>query len=132
MVMKKYISNTENETKKIAKEVLDNNELSLILLKGDLGVGKTVFVKGIAKALGIKDNITSPTFGVKNEYDGLVHYDLYLADKKVDIGQLIDEDLEDNLVVIEWSEKLPKKIQKEGTVITIKELENGEREIIVN
>ena len=131
MVMKKYISTSETETIKIAKEVLDNNELSLILLKGDLGVGKTVFVKGLAKALGIKDTITSPTFGVKNEYNGLTHYDLYLADKKVDISQLIEEDLENGIVVIEWSEKLPKKIQKEGTTITIVENENGEREITI-
>ena len=131
MVMKKYTSNSETETKKIAKEVLDNNGLSLILLKGDLGVGKTVFVKGLAKALGIKDTITSPTFGVKNEYDGLVHYDLYLADKKIDVSQLIDEDLEENIVVIEWSEKLPKKVQKEGTVISMEQKDNGEREITV-
>ena len=132
MVMKYYISKSEKETMDIAKEVLDNNKLSLILLKGDLGVGKTVFVKGLAKAMGIKDTITSPTFGVKNEYDGLVHYDLYLADKKVDISQLIDEDLENNIVVIEWSEKLPKKIQKEGTIITINEVNDEQREIVVH
>ena len=69
--MKDYISNNEKETKAIAKEIssyLSNGDI--VLLKGDLGAGKTAFVKGIVEVFGGNpDEVTSPTFTIVNEYN---------------------------------------------------------------
>ena len=120
METKRYFSKSESGTYAVSKEIYkDLSGVCLILLKGDLGVGKTVFVKGIAKAMGIEENITSPTYGIKNCYDGLIHYDLYLSDKKVDLGNLLEEDMENALVIIEWGDKLPKKFAKIAKTVEI-------------
>ena len=132
MAKKTYISKSPRETKDIAKKILrDNTDLKFILLKGEVGSGKTVFVKGIAEELGIKDEITSPTFGIKKIYDGLIHYDLYLSEGKVDLENIIDEDLEDNIVIVEWANKLPKKMIRNSFVVEIRILSEFTRQIIV-
>lgn len=125
----RYISNSEKETMKIAKEIAKTNkDNGLFFLIGDLGVGKTVFAKGVAEYLKVKENVTSPTFGIKSEYEGLVHYDLYLAEKKADISSVLYEDEEKGVVVIEWADKLPKKLLKQGIVVRI--TKNGEERVI--
>ncbi len=105
--------------------------VNLIFLNGEIGAGKTTLVKGIAKAMNITDDITSPTFGYKKEYEGLIHYDLFLSKKmrKKEIKSLISEDLEDNLVVIEWGDKLPKL--ENSVVIDIVYLGEDKRSITV-
>lgn len=92
----------------------------LIYLKGDLGAGKTHLSKGIAKGLGLEEEVTSPTFTLINEYDlsasspekesrKLYHLDLYRLDS---VNQILDLGIEDfiddeeNIVIIEWAEKL--------------------------
>jgi len=97
----KFISRSEKETIKIGEEIAKNGRLFII--KGPVGSGKTRIVKGIASHLGIKDEITSPTFGFKKNYEGLVHYDLYLANSKIgkEFIALINEELEDNYIAIE-------------------------------
>ena len=77
----KYVSESESDTYKIAAEfsgTLKGGEI--VLLGGELGAGKTAFVKGLAAALGITDEITSPTFTLMNTYKGtltLYHFDVY-------------------------------------------------------
>ncbi len=85
----------------------------LIYLKGDLGTGKTHLSKGIAKGLNIDEDINSPTFTLINEYEiddrKLYHLDLYRLDS---LNQVLDLGIEDfidqdnNIVLIEWAEKL--------------------------
>ena len=97
----------------IGKIISDTNYPILIYLKGDLGAGKTHLSKGIAKGLGITEDITSPTFTLINEYDlphrKLYHLDLYRLDT---LNQILDLGIEDfideenNIVIIEWAEKL--------------------------
>ncbi len=113
------------------KEILNNlpKGTNLIFLEGQVGAGKTTLVKGIAKAMGIFETVTSPTYGHKKEYPGLIHYDLFLTKKmrKKEIKSLISEDLEDNLVIIEWGEKIPKI---DGSVtISIKSIDDKTRKI---
>ncbi len=105
--------------------------VSLLFLNGDIGAGKTTLVKGIAKSINIKDDITSPTYGYKKEYDGLIHYDLFLSKKmkKNEIKSLISEDLEDNLVIIEWGDKIP-KLEGSAT-INIEVMDETKRTITV-
>ncbi len=108
-------SNSEEETQKIAREFLKNNENpGIILLKGLLGAGKTTFVKGISLALGANLNeIKSPTYTYIRLYKGLnkkiVHIDLYRMDSlNVEFLEELQEYLEnnENLIIIEWPEKI--------------------------
>lgn len=109
MKQMKYTSNSVEETIAIGQELMDSIEGdALIALKGDLGAGKTAFTKGIAKSLGIKEPITSPTFTLLKEYEGkrnLKHIDAYrLENMDSDPLALYDLMGEDAVIVIEWSE----------------------------
>ena len=88
---------------------------SKILLKGQIGTGKTSLVKGIAQGLQIKENITSPTFALSHHYDSgkipLIHMDLYRLENTLSAKELFleeEEELEQNngIMVIEWPEKI--------------------------
>ena len=86
----------------------------LILLDGDLGCGKTVFTKGLAKGLLIAEEITSPTYVFLRSYRGekftLYHFDFYRIDKPCDLGRIDVEDLiEDKkgIFVVEWPKLFP-------------------------
>ena len=88
---------------------------SKILLKGQIGTGKTSLVKGIAQGLQIKENITSPTFALSHHYDSgkipLIHMDLYRSENTVSAKELFleeEEELEQNngIMIIEWPEKI--------------------------
>jgi tRNA threonylcarbamoyladenosine biosynthesis protein TsaE len=115
----------------------------LMLLKGDLGTGKTTLVKGIAQALDAAepDEVTSPTFTLLHEYDGslngkpvkLYHIDVYRLDSERQLETLgLDELLTPNaLVLVEWGEKF-KSIRKKATgEIEIKSVGGDERLITV-
>lgn len=106
----KYISYTTEETEEFAAKLaktLSGGEI--ITLDGDLGAGKTAFVRGLAKGLGITDRVSSPTFTIVNEYRNgkipLFHFDVYRissSDEMYDIGW--DDYISQNaVVVVEWS-----------------------------
>ena len=108
--MKTYISNTIEDTHNIAKEVVTSLNTNVIILNGNLGAGKTEFTKGIAKALNVEKNITSPTFTILKSYTSenknLHHFDCYRFVDKVDLNLKslgIEELVEDknNLIVLE-------------------------------
>ncbi|MGN0728780.1 tRNA (adenosine(37)-N6)-threonylcarbamoyltransferase complex ATPase subunit type 1 TsaE [Treponema sp.] len=107
----------------------------ILAMSGTLAAGKTTITKGIAKALGITDNITSPTFCLVSEYNGgrlpLYHMDVYRLDGAEDFANLgVDDMLYGNGVcVIEWSEKVKTEIPKRAISVEIKPTEDGGREI---
>ena len=81
----------------------------IICLDGELGSGKTVFTKGIADAIGIKDTITSPTFSIIKEYDGelpLYHMDVYRLDGNTDGVGIEEYFTKGGVVVIEWADTI--------------------------
>ena len=115
-----YKITTYSEEETIESEKFPN---MIICLHGDLGSGKTVFTKGIAKALGIDENITSPTFNIIKEYDGelpLYHMDLYrLEEVEEDLG-IEDYFTKGGVVVIEWADIIKDKLPEERLDINIK------------
>ncbi|MFY0481225.1 tRNA (adenosine(37)-N6)-threonylcarbamoyltransferase complex ATPase subunit type 1 TsaE [Flavobacterium sp. PLA-1-15] len=122
----------------VAQEVLKQNPQKVILFNGDMGVGKTTFIKALSKALGVKDATSSPTFSLVNEYEAengklVYHFDVYRLKNEAeayDIG--IDEYLySDEWCFIEWAEKIPSLIPQQHSVIDIKLLSNGNRKLVL-
>ena len=100
----KITTRDERETIQIAQNIESEKfENMIICLDGDLGSGKTVFTKGFAQALGIDENITSPTFSIIKEYNSgempLYHMDVYRLDGKID-GIGIEDYFNKNRIVI--------------------------------
>jgi tRNA threonylcarbamoyladenosine biosynthesis protein TsaE len=132
-----YHSQSENDTREIAVKCA--GELTagaVLLLSGDLGAGKTAFVRGLAEGLGISsDEVTSPTFTLVHEYRGgrlpLIHVDLYRLDR-ADLDEIgLDDDLAvRGVVAIEWAERLSRRIP--GAVsVTITDQGGDRRQIDV-
>ena len=109
-----------------------------ILLNGDLGAGKTHFVKGVAKGLAIDDVITSPTFALHNQYLGgrlvLNHFDFYrIMDPEeaemLGLNEFFGE--KDSVSCIEWSENIAELLPRDCIVVTIEKLDENTRQITV-
>lgn len=101
----KYITNSKDETQELASKLARNlKQGDVFLLIGNLGSGKTTFVQGLAKGLGIKEKVNSPTFVIMKQYEGripLVHIDAYrLEGVNQDLG--FDDYYSDSATVIEW------------------------------
>src|SRR4029077_12754140 len=112
----------------------------LVLLRGDLGAGKTTLVKGIAAGFEAADeeDVTSPTFTLVHEYRGpganLYHVDLYRVDTQRELETLGLDDLRDgnSVLLIEWGEKFPRFVQERDVEITLERLSENERQIRVS
>lgn len=136
MINNKYISNSLNETIQIGKDLaLTLDKGVVISLSGDLGVGKTAFTKGIALGLGIEEAITSPTFTLLKEYEGILnlkHIDAYrlenMSSDTLGIYDLIDET---NVVVLEWAQFLNDSDIHVDIKVEINYVDENTREITV-
>ncbi len=111
----------------------------VLCLYGELGSGKTTFVQGLAKGLGIKNRIISPTFIIARHYElkdfVFYHIDLYRTETKHDFLSIgLDEILEDNsnIIAIEWAEKLQEMLPKKRIDIKFKLINYNEREITID
>ncbi|HUQ86391.1 MAG TPA: tRNA (adenosine(37)-N6)-threonylcarbamoyltransferase complex ATPase subunit type 1 TsaE [Vicinamibacterales bacterium] len=117
------VSNSEQETRSIAAALARDLAMgTVLLLSGDLGAGKTAFVRGLAEGLGIDpDEVTSPTFTLVHEYRGgrmpLIHVDLYRLDR-ADLDEIgLDQDLAAmGITAVEWSERLSRRIPDAAVV----------------
>jgi tRNA threonylcarbamoyladenosine biosynthesis protein TsaE len=113
--------NSSDETLKLGEIIGKSlNPGSIIALVGDLGAGKTVLVKGIAKGLGVDEEPNSPTFVIMNSYEGripLYHFDLYrLSDEEELLGIGYDEYFFGNgVAAVEWADRV-KEIFPEHTI----------------
>jgi len=144
------ISKSLEETKKIAIEKAKNIKLqsdraTVIALSGDLGSGKTTFVKFFAEFLGISDrDVVSPTFVIMKSYEidskkagfrKFIHIDAYRLEKSKEIEKLGWADLiknPNNLILIEWPENIGEAISKDAIKASFKFIDENTREIVFN
>jgi tRNA threonylcarbamoyladenosine biosynthesis protein TsaE len=146
----KFFSSSPLETKRIAKkisqEILKEKKGPLFLiLKGPLGAGKTLFVKALAKNLGIKERISSPSFiifkrfKIKNKksfFKYLFHFDLYRIKnfseiKNLNLKKIFNDP--QNLIILEWGEKIKRNLlKKRGYLISFKFTLPNQREIRIS
>ena len=126
--MERY-SASEQETEAIGREMAQQLAPgAVVAFTGDLGAGKTAFVRGMAQGLGISQRVTSPTFTIVNEYQGripLFHFDMYRlpdADALFDIGW---EDYLDRggVCAVEWSENVAGALPEDTVWVDIRRLE---------
>lgn len=121
----KITTNSEDDTIVLAQnfEAEKFNNMVICLI-GELGSGKTVFTKGFAEALGIDENITSPTFNIIKEYKtgemNLYHMDVYRTEGDI-TGLGLDEYLkEDGVIIIEWADMIAEELPEERLEIRFK------------
>ena len=132
----KYTSKCIDDTLEIAQNIESEKFPGMVIcLNGDLGSGKTVFVKGFASALGIEENITSPTFTIVKEYLSgelpLYHMDVYRIDDNSDFG-VEDYFNKDGVCILEWSELIEDRLPLERLDINIKIIDENTRLLVFN
>ncbi len=128
----KITTRDERETIQIAQNLESEKFKNMIIcLDGDLGSGKTIFTKGFAQALGIDENITSPTFNIIKEYTSgempLYHMDVYRLDGKIDGTGIEDYFKKNGVVIIEWADTIKKYLPEERLDIKIKVIDEDTR-----
>lgn len=135
--MAEFISHSQQDTEEVGRklaEALPGG--SVVAMYGDLGAGKTAFVRGMAKGMGLSSRVSSPTFTIVNEYLGereLIHFDMYRlssADELFDIGW---EDYLNRGAVcaVEWSENVQDAFFGDEIVVRIEKLNDTDRKITI-
>ena len=138
--MKEFLTHSADETTELGRRLA--GELSppkLVVLRGELGAGKTTLIKGIAEGFkaASQENVTSPTFTLIHEYRGpgvnVYHVDLYRVDTQRELDTLGLDDLfdENSVVLIEWGEKFSRLLRERDVEIAIERLAENDRKIVV-
>ena len=120
----KYTSRSEDDTRELAENIESEKFPGMVIcLNGELGSGKTLFVKAFANALGITEDVTSPTFNIIKEYlDGemeLYHMDVYRVEDNYESVGIEDYFKKNGVVIIEWAEMISDILPKERLDINI-------------
>jgi tRNA threonylcarbamoyladenosine biosynthesis protein TsaE len=135
--MRKVCTNSDKETMAAGEAfaaILKAGDV--VALSGDLGAGKTVFVKGIARGLNVEEMVTSPTFTIVREYEGrmpLYHFDVYRigdADEMEDTGYF-DYICGEGVVVVEWAEKIKALLPENRIDVTLEKTGDETRNILI-
>ena len=131
----KYTSKNLDDTLRIAENIESEKFPNMVIcLEGELGSGKTVFTKGFAKAMGIEDTITSPTFTLIKEYlNGelpLYHMDVYRLEETGDDIGITDYFNKGGVTIIEWADIIEDKLPEERLVIKFKVINEDSRVLI--
>lgn len=131
----KITTKSELETIEIAQNFESEKFPNMIIcLNGEMGSGKTVFAKGIANALGIKESITSPSFSIIKEYEGelpLYHMDVYRLDGKTNGIGIEEYFTKGGVVVIEWANTVKEILPKERLDIKFRVVSENTRILIL-
>lgn len=135
--MKKHISYTIDEINSIAKEILSlYNSSKIYVFIGEMGSGKTTLIKSLAKELGYKGNVNSPTFSIINEYSNgnkIFHFDFYRINDK---NELLDLGIEeyinsDHWCFIEWPDLIIDLLPEGFIKLNLETISENERKITI-
>jgi tRNA threonylcarbamoyladenosine biosynthesis protein TsaE len=125
-----------DEINDVAKKILEQNLNKVILFYGEMGVGKTTFIKALAKEIGVYEATSSPTFSLVNEYQTInnqviYHFDFYRLNTEIEALDMgVDEYLySGNWCFIEWAEKIPNLVPESHSEISISLLSDGRRSL---
>lgn len=132
-----HVTNSPEETEALGADLAGRLEPgTVIAFTGDLGAGKTAFVRGLARGLGVQERVTSPTFTIVNEYEGgrlpLFHFDMYRlgsADELFDIGWE-DYLARGGVCAVEWSENVADALDNDCLRVDIRRGEDDDQRII--
>ncbi len=128
-----FISKNREQTEAFAFEYAKTlRPYDVVILDGEMGAGKTVFCKGLARGLGVKEEVTSPTYAYMNDYDGrLFHYDCYRIESVEQAENLGLADYFDmgGICVVEWAQNIASLLPEGCKRVVIKKLSENEREI---
>ncbi|NCB51148.1 MAG: tRNA (adenosine(37)-N6)-threonylcarbamoyltransferase complex ATPase subunit type 1 TsaE [Clostridia bacterium] len=132
------ITNSESETEKLGENFAASlPDGSVVAMYGELGAGKTAFVRGMAMGMGLNCHVSSPTFTIVNEYNGprtLIHFDMYRLnspDELFDIGW--DDYLARNAVcAVEWSENVEAAFLGDEITVRFEKLSDNSRRITID
>jgi tRNA threonylcarbamoyladenosine biosynthesis protein TsaE len=132
-----YITQSQEETLVLGIELGKNAKPGdIFALIGNLGTGKTIIAKGIAKGLGIEEEITSPTFTLLEVYESplpLYHFDLYRISDDAELENLFFEEywFGDGVSVIEWADRALKRLPRDTYIITLEYMDTQRRKITI-
>ena len=128
-----FNSHSEGQTERIAYDIASRIKRGdIIALYGGLGAGKTAFTRGLAKYFAPDSRVSSPTFALVNQYDFIYHFDMYRISGEDDLLSLgfFDYLEPDNIIIIEWFEKIRDFFDEQTVELRITETGCGSREII--
>ena len=128
-----YITNSPAETEAVAEKLAQRlMPGTVIAYRGDLGAGKTAFTRGLARGLGCRDMVTSPTYTIVNEYLSgrmpLFHFDMYRLKNSDDLFDIGWDDYlaRGGVCAVEWSERITGEIPADAVTVTICRCEENE------
>lgn len=131
-----HLSHSEQETEQLGEQVARKLPRgTVIAYTGELGMGKTAFTRGLARGLGCRGRVTSPTFTIVNEYDGatpLFHFDLYRLDGEDDLFDIGWDDYlaRGGVCAVEWSERIDSALPPDTLTVSIARGEHDNDRII--
>ncbi len=121
-----FVTHSREETEALGARLANAlSEGRVVAFTGDLGAGKTAFVSGMARALGVEERVTSPTFTIVNEYEGgrlpLFHFDMYRLDSADELFHVGWEDYlaRGGVCAVEWSENVAEAIEDDAVRVSI-------------
>ena len=121
-----YVSHSEAETEDLGRRLAAAlGPGAVVAYRGDLGLGKTAFTRGLARGLGYQGRVTSPTFTIVYEYEGtglpLFHFDMYRLEGPEDLFGIGWEDYLDRggVCAVEWSERVEEALPEDAVTVTI-------------
>ncbi len=132
-LISKSVAQTEYYAQRLAGLLKSGD---IVAFRGGLGVGKTAFVRGLAKGLGTEDEVSSPTFSLVHEHRGkhtLYHFDMYRIQGEDDLYAtgFYDYMDGDSILAIEWSENIEDSLPENAVVVTISVVDENTRKIVI-
>ncbi len=135
--MQRLISHSPEQTEQIACDLAGTLRAGdVVALRGGLGAGKTAFVRGLAKGLGVTGEVASPTFALVHEHEGripLYHFDMYRVTTLDDLYSTGFFDYLDSgaVLAVEWSENIQAALPNRRVIVTLTPVSDTERELVI-